>query len=153
MVLVNFNAAVGTLFESEMLELCKTYKLVISDYNVYSRESGQYTYVSDSHFSTSWLDHLICSHDMNLKLSSVKILDKLPCSDHLPLSAELSINSPCSVISDIKYPPRSKATFNWSKATEHDTLQYRNSTFNNLKTITMLPVTKCTDSNCTLIDQ
>ena len=152
-ILGDFNAAVGTLFESELLELCKIYKLVISDYNVYGRESGQYTYVSDSHFSTSWLDHLICNHDMNLKLSSVKILDKLPCSDHLPLSAELSINSPCSVISDIKYPsPRSKATFSWSKVTEHDTLQYRNSTFNNLKIIIMLPVTKCTDPNCTLID-
>ena len=136
MILGDFNAVVGTLFESELLELCKTYKLVIFYYNVYGRESGQYTYVSDSHFSTSWLDHLICSHDMNLKLSSVKILDKLPCSDHLLLSAELSINSPCSVTSDIKYPsPRSKATFSWSKETEHGTLQYRNSTFNNLKTI------------------
>ena len=88
-ILGDFNAAVGTLFESELLELCTIYKLVISDYNVYGRESGQYTYVSDSHFSTSWLDHLICSHDMNLKLSSVKILDKLLCSDHLLLSAEL----------------------------------------------------------------
>ena len=62
---------------------------------------------------------------MNLKLSSVtlhiKILDKLRFSDHLPLSAELSINSPCSVISDIKYPYRSNATFNWSKTTEQDT--------------------------------
>ena len=136
-----------------MLELRKTYKLVISDYNVYGRESGQYTYVSDAHFSTSWLEHLMCCHDMNLKLSSLKILDKLPCSVHWPLSAELSINSPCSVISDIKYPsPRSKATFNWCKAREHDTLQHRNSTFNRLKTIVMLPVTKCTDPNCTLID-
>ena len=82
---------------SELPELCKTFKLVISTYNVYGRESGQYTYyilhityyVMDSHFFTSWLDHLICSHDMNLKLGSVKVLNKLPCSHHLPLSAEL----------------------------------------------------------------
>ena len=60
-----FNAAVGTLFESELLKLYKIYKLVISDYNVYGRESRQYTYVSDSHFPTSWLNHLICGHDMN----------------------------------------------------------------------------------------
>ena len=98
-ILGDFNPAVGTLCESELLELCQ---LVISDYNVYGVRT---VYLCKwLTFSTSWLDHLICSHDMNLKLSSVEILDKLPCSNHLPLFAELSINSPCSVISDIKYP-------------------------------------------------
>ena len=61
----DFNAAVDTLFETELLEMCRTLNLIISDYNVYDRESGQYTYVSDAHNTTSWLDHVLCSCDMN----------------------------------------------------------------------------------------
>ena len=64
MILGDFNAAVGTTFEVELLEMCRSLKLIISDYNVYGRDSEQYTYVSDAHYTTSWLDHILCSHDM-----------------------------------------------------------------------------------------
>ena len=71
MVLGDFNAAVDTLFETELLELCETLNLIISDYIMYGRVSGQYTYVSDAHNTTSLLDHVLCSHDMNINLSKL----------------------------------------------------------------------------------
>ena len=40
--------------------------------------------LSDAHNSTSWLDHIICSYDVNFKISSITILDKFPGSDYLP---------------------------------------------------------------------
>ena len=52
-VLGDFNAAVDTVFECELLEKCKTYQLVISDHVALGRDSGQYTYVSDAHCTIS----------------------------------------------------------------------------------------------------
>ena len=67
----DFNSAVDTPFESELVEFCSSYDLIISDYQRYGRDSGQFTYVSDAHNSTSWLDHIICSYDVNSKISSI----------------------------------------------------------------------------------
>ena len=60
--------------------------LVISDCNYYGHNSGMFTHVSDAHDTTSWLDHVLCSQDMQTKLHSIAILDMLPSSDHVPLS-------------------------------------------------------------------
>ena len=50
-----------------------------------------FTYVSDAHGSTSWLDHVVCSRDMPTLIKHVFILDKLPSSDHLLLSTVFNI--------------------------------------------------------------
>ena len=90
-VLGDFNAAVDTVFESELLEMCKSHQLVVSDYAAFERDSGQYTYVSDAHCTTSWLDHVLCSQDLQRKLRLINVLDKLPGSDHLPLSVIIDV--------------------------------------------------------------
>ena len=71
----------------------RLYKHKISDYNYYARNSGMFTYVSDAHGTTSWLDPLLCSQDMPTKLHSIVILDMLPSSDHVPLSFVFDFNS------------------------------------------------------------
>ena len=58
-VIDDINFAVYTLFESELLEFCSSYYLSISDYEFYGRDSGQFMYVSDSHNTISWFDHII----------------------------------------------------------------------------------------------
>ena len=82
-LLGDFNADVNTLFETELMAMCDTLKLTISDYIIFGRFSGQFTHLSDAHNTTSWLDHVICSQDIQRK--SIDILDRLPSSDHLPL--------------------------------------------------------------------
>ena len=62
----------------------------------YDRDSGQFTYVSNAHSTTSWLDHIICSHGKNSKVTSMNILDKMPSSDHLHLQAEIDVDSNCA---------------------------------------------------------
>ncbi|WP_138921974.1 hypothetical protein, partial [endosymbiont of Tevnia jerichonana] len=61
----DFNAAVNIPFESELIAMCDNTGLVISNYEMFGRTSNTYTYVSDAHNSTSWLDHFICSHRVN----------------------------------------------------------------------------------------
>ena len=36
--------------------------------------------------------NIICSYDVNFKISSIKIVDTLPGSDHLPLQMTLDVN-------------------------------------------------------------
>ena len=85
------NAVVDTVFECELLEMCKTYQLVVSDHVALGRNSGHYTYVSNAHCTTSWLDHYLCSHDIQNRLESISIIDKLPSCDHLPLSITIDV--------------------------------------------------------------
>ena len=64
----------------------------MSDYHRYGRSSGQFKYVCDAHNSTSWLYHIIYSHSVHYKIQSIKILDKLPSSDHLPLQMTIDVD-------------------------------------------------------------
>ena len=83
----DFNAADSTSFEAELLTLCESQNLVISDYQLLGRFSEQFTFVSDAHSTTSWLEHYICSHDLHQRITTLHILDKSPYSDYLPIHA------------------------------------------------------------------
>ena len=83
----DFNANVGTYFEEELLEFTDKHKLVISDYEMYGRSSIMYTYVSDAHGTTSWLDHYLCSGSLNNNIINIHVMDLPPSSYHRPLVA------------------------------------------------------------------
>ena len=74
-ILGDFNVTLNSVFESELLEMCSTFDLVISDYGTFGQTSGQFTHVSDAHGTTSWLDHVICSSDMQNNVVSIEILE------------------------------------------------------------------------------
>jgi len=84
----DFNAAVNTHFESELIAMCENTGFVIPDYEIFGRTSNTCTYVSHAQYSTSWLDHLICSHSVNSMITDlyIYILDKCPSSDHFPVA-------------------------------------------------------------------
>ena len=108
----DFNAAIDTQFDVELRELCNNLSLVISDCNYYGRNSGMFTHVSDAHGTTSWLDHVLCSQDMQTKLHSIAILDfMLPSSDHVPLSFVFDFNS-SPTFNDTFTCPSNKTNFN-----------------------------------------
>ena len=55
-ILGDLKATLNSVFEGELLEMCSTFDLhvVISAYVTFGRTSGQFTYVSDAHVTTSW---------------------------------------------------------------------------------------------------
>ena len=77
-VIGDFNAAVSTTFETELIAMCNDQCLVVSDYEVFNGLSQQFTYDSDDHSTTSWLDHFICSYDLHVSIFDMQILDKRP---------------------------------------------------------------------------
>ena len=146
-ILAYFNAGIDTQFEVELRELCRNLDLVVSDCDFYSRTSGMFTHVRNAHGSTSWLDHVICSRDMQAKLQSVSIIDMLPSSDHIPLSAVFDyITTPDFI--DTSTFPSNKVNFNWEKATDKDLLDYKYLTRMYCNEIHVVDVVKCHDVNC-----
>ena len=153
-VLGDFNAAVDTVFEPELLEMCKSHQLVVSDFAAFGRDSGQYTFVSDAHCTTSWLDHVLGSHDLQRKLQLTNILDKLPSSDHLAFSViiDVQVQSVPSV-STICSSPRAKVIYNWTKADTTDVNNYCMQRCDNFSKICIPPPIKCTNINCKSLER
>ena len=150
-ILGDFNSAVDTPFEEELLQFCSSYDLNISDYEFYGRDSGQFTYVSDAHSTTSWLDHIICSHGISSKGTSMNILDKMPSSDHLPLQAEIEVDFNCALnCIDVNACPRDIVSYKWSQCTPNDLYQYCCSTYDLFSDIYVTPGVKCNNPNCNL---
>ena len=148
----DFNASVNSKFENELISFCEQSNLIISDYDILGRESGSFTYVSDAHATTSWLDHIICSHDMHRQVSNLQILDKLPCSDHLPLVAEFSVplTSAASIKSSNKQAgnQQSRSVCNWSKANQASLDAYQEYSRKALAGIDLPSVLSCNDPTC-----
>jgi exonuclease III len=87
----DFNAAVNTPFENELMQMCSHAHLVISDYDWFGRQSGVSTYMSAAHNTTSWLDHVICSHSTNLTIDNINVHELPPSSDHHPLGVTFTV--------------------------------------------------------------
>ena len=98
---------------------------------MFGRTSGTFTYVSDAHNSTSWLDHFICSHGVQSLVTNIHIIDKLPSSDHLPVD---HIVSSCVISDKHNSVPKKKQQvkqcpiFKWTEANDFDIRKFGNST-------------------------
>ena len=128
-IIGDFNADVGTAFETELLSFCADRELIISDHDFFGRCSDKYTYVSDAHSTTSWLDHFICSYDLHTKILEMQILEKSPSSDHLSIYAKflfdigLSNHNEGNVSASNDSIPFVK--YQWAKASDIDIEGYR----------------------------
>jgi len=149
----DFNATVGSPFEQELFSFVNANNMHISDYELLGRESGTHTYVSDAHSTTSWLDHYVCSTSMRANICDLEVLDKLPSSDHLPITAVVSFpggvpvqNPGKSPVSDTRTQTK---TCQWYKAAPVDISRYAHLTMMRLNDI-HIPVAAltCTDARC-----
>ena len=129
--------------------MVKTCNLYISDYEWFGSTNDTFTYVSNAHFTTSWLDHYICSFSMHNNISEIKITDKR--SDHLPLSfvfrydGDINNNIANKDNDGLRYSHNQ--TCNWHKATPEDIRRYEHTTktfFCNIRI--PLEALSCTDS-------
>lgn len=152
-VIGDFNAATDTVFYRELLRWCETFGMSISDMEFLGKDSGTFTYVSEAHQTTSWLDHILCSSDMHKMIMDVSVSEPLPTSDHLPLTIHFDVqflsinqsnhsmsNSPCKA---------DEPKCNWQKASDNDIQRYCEMTKHHLGFID-IPVTTltCQDIHC-----
>lgn len=84
-ILGDFNAHPGELFFNEMCRFCEDQKWVCADYELLSSCTNVYTYMSDSHGCTRWLDHCLVTRLARNYVDSVNIKNDVTWSDHYPM--------------------------------------------------------------------
>ena len=129
--------------------MCENNGLVISDYEIFGRASNTYTYVSDAHNSTSWLDHFICSHSVNSMITDLYILDKCPSSDQLPVGLEISTALTAErCVNNEKHADKMPPIFRWSNAKDCNIKEYGRCSAIHLDRIHTSDSCMCTNPNC-----
>lgn len=104
-ILGDFNANLGTAFYRFLTDFCSEEDLTICDVNYFHslNEHDVFTYISDAHATTSWLDHVVCSKNIALDFSNFNVLVDFQISDHFPLAFELKLCI-CDRIEDASEP-------------------------------------------------
>jgi len=148
----DFNAAVNTPFEHELMQMCNNAHLIISDHEWFGRHSDTSTYMSAAHNTTSWLDHVICSHSFKALLINVHIHELPPSSDHHPLGVTFAVSVSADRASDKSnnWADNKQPVLNWSKAQDRDIHKYRSRTKLKLANVLIPDPCACTDISCSL---
>lgn len=84
-VIGDFNAHPGTEFGNELNDFCVDQSWRCADIEMLGLESESYTYVSDAHGTTRWLDHCVVSEAAWKSILDVRIQYNVYWSDHFPL--------------------------------------------------------------------
>ena len=154
-IIGDFNANLGSKFDQELSEWCAELDLIISDISVLGRDSATFTYVSDAHHTCSWLDHAICSPGMHKHISQVKVYDRPPSSDHLPL--HICFNVDVSFVRNVNAHSSTENTnndkkslmFKWCDASDEHIHNYTSLSTVYLQNISIpVDALSCKDSSC-----
>ena len=88
-ILGDFNADIQStsMFGAELIDFCDNNNLCFIDKEKLLPDS--FTFVSQAHGTTSWLDHCITTASGKSITSNVSIIDDIVCSDHYPICIEI----------------------------------------------------------------
>ena len=93
-VIGDFNAHVSEdrshLFGNELHNFCANENYILSD--IKFCDSGSYTYYSEAHHTTSWLDHVMCSQTAHTLIKDITVEYGAISSDHHPIICTLEFN-------------------------------------------------------------
>ena len=128
------------------MEFCNLNKLDFIDKCLLP--SSSFTFISQAHGTTSWLDHCITTADGRSIISDAYITDNVVCSDLFPLT----VNVLCNIDSkfDCGYKRKQVNLPKWRTASDLDKSAYTICTNENLSNI-CIPINAllCKQSNCT----
>ena len=116
-------------FGKELTQFCQEEQLIISDKVHLDGINGVYTYLSDSHNSTSWLDHLVCTTSAHKLVDHISINYSMVTSDHLPLIAHINLPDTyqsANCVHSEEVTPRFR--IQWDKLTTEDLKLYKSKT-------------------------
>ena len=146
----DFNADVvkNQMFGKELSKFCHDESLFISD-NIFL-SSDTYTYYSEAHCTTSWLDHIISTSSAHSLINDVFVSYDYVTSDHVPLCLEIMQSK--HLFTDISQKENidSDCNVQWDKLNDEELLCYKKSTERNLRSVFLQnEVFDCCDVTCT----
>ena len=84
-------------------------------------DSGSFTYISEAHGSTSWIDPCMCRGQAHASIFAINVIYDTQSSDHFPLSICIDI----SIVPVLDmHGPDSQSTLNWGKASDSERSSY-----------------------------
>ena len=152
-VLGDFNANFNKSFGIELLEFATEHGLCVSDKILLSNKQDVYTYVSEAHNTTSWIDHCVSTVSAHNKICSIDVIENLTFTDHMPLS--VCYNSSCENVFNVYVSSRKSdeglnRITDWDNASDNDLQYYSNLTDEKLSNLCWsYNVLYCTDIKCT----
>ena len=118
----DFNACPNNNFGELLSQFCLEHGLKISDKIILPVDS--FAYVSDTHGTCSWLDHVVSSKSAHDSIQITEILHQLILSDHRPVAATIKTAAiPQNLLCDNK--TQHEKNMNWYKATQQQKLKYQ----------------------------
>lgn len=105
-ILGDFNAHPSDLFGTELLKFCDEQEWICADVERLGIDSDTFTFISDAHGSTSWLDHCVVTESAWQSVVDVRVHYDCIWSDHLPLEINVSlcyVNSLTVPLETVKY--------------------------------------------------
>ena len=146
-ILGDWNASVhkNSSFGNELKAFCSDHTYVLSDV-IFLDDGNHFTFFSDSHATTSWIDHCVSTIQGHNSISDVNILYDFHTSDHFPLCVCINVNNlPHFELDHDTFAGRCK----WHAAKPSHLESYRVKCDNLLKTL-VVPneLLHCSDVNC-----
>ena len=120
----DFNASDSNRNGLILRDFCLDNDMILSDKELLPNDS--FTYVSDAHYSCSWIDHCMCTVATHNTITSIKILYDYFLSDHHPMSVWFNCNSLPKFNSF--HSNVAKPAVHWKSATPTQLLKYQEET-------------------------
>ena len=147
----DFNACFKrkTLFGKELITLCDENHLIISDSVLLPRDS--FTFLSDAHHSTSWIDHCVSSPLAHQRICDMDIRYEFQSSDHYPLmfTIHVPVLTPADSTHSFGAAQPTSTSVCWQRATDDDIMSYRALTTRRFVNIRPPAAISCSDVSCT----
>ena len=107
-----------------------------------------FTFISQTHGTTSWVDHCVSTTSGKSLVSNVSIIDNVVCLDHFPLC--INIDCDFTPIFSRTFVKQNGSICKWHIARDDDKLKYSHRTNNLLSTIELpMEAFLCRNATCT----
>ncbi|CAG9583497.1 unnamed protein product [Danaus chrysippus] len=139
-IMGDFNADPQRFFGKELLQFANENMFSCVDIDEMPKDS--YTFLSDAHNSTSWLDHCMISYSLKSHINSISIDYNVDWSDHRPLSISLNLKNLNHAKSITEKPKALPIT--WKAKSDQELIKYAREADLMLHKIKPLDVTNIT---------
>ncbi len=154
MVIGDFNANICSKRETRkcaklLINFCDEQSLIMSDKVLLKADT--FTFYSEAHKSTSWIDHVVCTRSMHEIILDIKVLRDYVTSDHIPIVVKIGISNMSRLNVGVKKPP--SYSVRWSNLSSSEKNRYSDLTFHLLSGI--IPdsnLMSCVKEDCTSKD-
>ena len=120
-IMGDFNAGDCNMFGQLLDEFCTEQDYIISDKLVLP--SDTFTYVSDSHGTTSWIDHCLTSASVHQSIINMSVLHNYISSDHRPLAITIT-SSNLPVFENVSSSAYPSYIINWAMLSQEQKYEY-----------------------------